>query len=550
MMGYALLWVEGLAVALLCLALAAAWASARGSFFRAAGLVVVFLIFFGLAAAATLAAGALLAHAGERKWPLSDLFGYTLAWLLVYLLAAIILLRRAFHRPGPGLARAGAGWPRTTLWLGLGGAVLALGLTFWNLDLAARADLAVARQEAGDILLTLAPPPADSDQAARLFHEAEKDLVAPIRNPWRDAVTPWRSGQKPEEPNWKDPYVVELVAGQEKVLALLRQAAALPPSSRTPHSLDLGEWQSDRKRVELRWNERTLLAVDARVKAVQGNPARALEDVVAILGFTRHSSEMLAGPETLGTEFLAWRTLEEVLRLTPATKDGLPAVTFPEVISPLCILLREMAVFGMIWPAVFSDDPLRIPELGNKLGPWSTPPLVYLTETLVIPGCRILFTPGELTYSHRKWDEYRRILRGPPEAKPRDWAAVRNLVETEPASAFSARYVKPKEQVLLREAGRLAALEHLARAGLAAARYRDKHGKYPERLEQLVPAFLPAMPVDPRDGQLLRVKHFPDVTVLYTTADSPGLETARSWDPETYSAKEPIFRLYPRAAPQ
>ena len=78
------------------------------------------------------------------------------------------------------------------------------------------------------------------------------------------------------------------------------------------------------------------------------------------------------------------------------------------------------------------------------------------------------------------------------------------------------------------------ALRQLGRTALAATAYRDKHGKYPRRLEELVPAFLPAMPVDPRDGQVLHVKHFPGLSVLYTLQDSPGLEAEASWDAEKH----------------
>jgi hypothetical protein len=105
-------------------------------------------------------------------------------------------------------------------------------------------------------------------------------------------------------------------------------------------------------------------------------------------------------------------------------------------------------------------------------------------------------------------------------------------------------YVKPKEMLLVREAGRLAALEQLARAGLAAARYRAKHGQYPERLEQLVPAFLPAMPADPRDGQALQMRRFPEVLVLYTLESNPELGKATGWEPTKYR-EQPVFRLFP-----
>jgi hypothetical protein len=540
-MGYALLWVEGLLIALLCLALAARKA-AIGFWVGGVGAFLLFLLFLGLGAFATHATAPWQRDYGNVMD--RNLFLFSLSWLVAFLIGGGLLLRRAFQRAAPGLMRTGAGWPRQKLWLGLGGMVLAFGFTFWNLNLAARADLAVARQEAGDLLFNTTPlPSTDSENAARLYVEAGKDLVASIRNPWNDAARKGMALFPKEDVNWKDLYVVELVAKQEKVLALLRRAAAMPPCS-LDRRRSLDEFLPyDYDLAQLRWKEITLLAVDARVKAVQGDRGRAFEDVAAILGSTRHVQTFLSGPEILGTHATAWRTVEDVLRLAPATKEALPTVSLPEGVSPFRALVREMAVMGMIWPAWFSVDPLRIAEIQRDKKPWTTPPLIYGMETLVIPASRILFTPSELSYSHKKWAEYRRILQTAPEGTSKDWADVRTIIFKEPAGLFSALMIKPKEQMLLREGGKLAALEQLARAGLAAERYRHKHGKYPEHLEQLVPDFLPAMPVDPRDGQALQIKRFDELTVLYTLENNAELANTGDWDAAKYK-EQPVFRLY------
>jgi hypothetical protein len=95
---------------------------------------------------------------------------------------------------------------------------------------------------------------------------------------------------------------------------------------------------------------------------------------------------------------------------------------------------------------------------------------------------------------------------------------------------------------LLRDTEYLAALEQLARTGLAAARYRGKHGLYPEHLEQLVPEFLPALPVDPRDGRALQIKPLAGLTVLYTLESNGELARAVEWDADKYR-DQPVFRL-------
>ena len=53
------------------------------------------------------------------------------------------------------------------------------------------------------------------------------------------------------------------------------------------------------------------------------------------------------------------------------------------------------------------------------------------------------------------------------------------------------------------------------RAGLAIERYRLANGKLPEKLAELVPAYLDAVPMDPFDGQELRYKRLEKGYVVY-----------------------------------
>jgi hypothetical protein len=50
---------------------------------------------------------------------------------------------------------------------------------------------------------------------------------------------------------------------------------------------------------------------------------------------------------------------------------------------------------------------------------------------------------------------------------------------------------------------------------LATERYRIERGTWPEALEQLVPDFLSAVPLDPADGEPLRYRRLPDGVVVY-----------------------------------
>jgi hypothetical protein len=62
----------------------------------------------------------------------------------------------------------------------------------------------------------------------------------------------------------------------------------------------------------------------------------------------------------------------------------------------------------------------------------------------------------------------------------------------------------PATSAVFQAAARIQAVNDLADTAIAIERYRRKHGKLPEKLEELVPEFLPEVPLDPFDGQPLR----------------------------------------------
>jgi hypothetical protein len=55
---------------------------------------------------------------------------------------------------------------------------------------------------------------------------------------------------------------------------------------------------------------------------------------------------------------------------------------------------------------------------------------------------------------------------------------------------------------------------HCLIAAVAAEHYRLRHGRFPETLDRLVPDFLRAVPLDPKDGQALGYQHLPNRVVI------------------------------------
>jgi hypothetical protein len=72
-----------------------------------------------------------------------------------------------------------------------------------------------------------------------------------------------------------------------------------------------------------------------------------------------------------------------------------------------------------------------------------------------------------------------------------------------------------REDILFRDH----ALLRCALAAVAAERYRREHGDWPQAVADLVPGYLPAVPLDPFDGQPLRYRRTDSGAVIYSVGE-------------------------------
>ncbi len=112
-------------------------------------------------------------------------------------------------QPAAAPVAAAASWPRGKLAIALLAAVALYCMTWWNLDLAARQQLAALRVEAGARALSVAPPRLpDRDNAAFVYQQAfaamgresKDDDSAPGAWLWDDA---WRKAWEEKWTTWE-----------------------------------------------------------------------------------------------------------------------------------------------------------------------------------------------------------------------------------------------------------------------------------------------------------------------------------------------------------
>lgn len=122
----------------------------------------------------------------------------------------------------------------------------------------------------------------------------------------------------------------------------------------------------------------------------------------------------------------------------------------------------------------------------------------------------------EIHYFKMLGDYIAAAKRAPSERMAAAQVTTQYIEETLPRYYILCRLLLPAlGTAITKDVENFARLE-VARAALAAQRYRLANGKLPAALEELVPAFLDAGPVDPFDGQPLRFKPLATGFVVYS----------------------------------
>src|SRR5206468_4272430 len=92
---------------------------------------------------------------------------YAWSWAVALAVGSAVVLLLGLRRTGPDEAPAARTWPRARLAVALAAALAVDYITFANLDLAVKVELAAVRAEAGARALALSPPRVpDRDNAA------------------------------------------------------------------------------------------------------------------------------------------------------------------------------------------------------------------------------------------------------------------------------------------------------------------------------------------------------------------------------------------------
>lgn len=451
---------------------------------------------------------------------------------IAFAVSSIIVIKRGRKPSAVTTGRAAATWRLSRLALALVAALLVTCITFWNLDLAVRQEMATLRVEAGAIALSVSPPRVPGSQnAAPLYRQAWEALDAQTdtAKKWEAQVADWLSPRKDVQVgDWLSPgkgkyignqvrmdefdpgneQMLEFLHKQAPVIDLLRKAGRLPGCDfgieYNPPSIDVVLPPLRKMRSLSR-----LLCLSSRVAAHQGKMVEAMTDISAALALADHCSadpSILATSLAFGSQGIVFKTFQYALDQAELTKDGINAISLNPALSLNAALHRSMRMETAGGMTCFSQ-PSKLFAVADV-----PEPVEYVIMDAAGPY-RVFLWRNDLEAYLRWIRRYERWSAQPYIAHLQEWRqpeprnGMGGLLTTIIAPSFS-------------RSGELAAkadAQHrLIMLAVAMWQYRLAEGSFPAELGQLSPKYLLTVPIDPFTGKDMKMAQVDGHPVIYS----------------------------------
>ena len=516
-MAFLLMWIEALAAALLFVAMIMSLRRRSTKHWQlvACGAIIGLVLLTPIA----------LVFAFAFKSRLQQFLGAglmvsLLCWAAVFAAgAAVIVVRGARRTESDPPFRAGT-WPRAKLGIAFGAALALLLITFWNTDAAVRVQLAALRAEAGALALSVAPPRVPDRDNAAIFYEKAFEAMVPAKDmpaEWTAKQSKWQSGFSRPNFDTADKDFRDYLARHRAALDYFRRGSALPGCH---FERDYGQPSMDMPLPELgrmRAGAR-LLAASARVRAADADVKGALEDVTAIFNLSAHTGQepllisllVAAAINNLGKD-----SLEGVLAGATAAAAELSVLKLADNRSFQHLLRRALIYEEASGLSAFAT--LATPEGVQSMRYMYTSGQLEagLFDSLVLPPWRVFLLPDDLAAYRGSMRECRHLNLRPYYETKAEWQKYESIAEAKPGGILTS-LIMPALSRTSFATHRADAVHRLSCLAVAAATYRAKNLRFPEKLEDLAPDFITAIPTDPFDGKPLKMERSGQGLVLYS----------------------------------
>jgi len=378
--------------------------------------------------------------------------------------------------------------------------------------------------------------PESGENAAAAILSAASCYVPPTEKAAEETLWSILGGQRLRraEPLDEDSrtMLAEHLKANAQALGFLRDTTALE-GSRYPMDLTKGFGQFPMYIGEVINKANILPCLEAILHAENGDPRRASEAVLTSLAVTRSLAwEPMVGCQInrLTCQKVALIALQRVLsRVDRFADDQLLALSRAltkasdadswtrALIGERCIIIAMHERPDLVEPAVGPSVPQFVINAQKELG---------LADRSGIAFLKLM-------------DRLMQVRQLPAQERLDSAAEVDKARHALPGSFFIIHEAAPYAVGVVRweltETARLAT----ASCGLAVQRYRLAHGALPEALRELVPMYLPDVPLDPFDGKPLRYKRLERGYVIYS-AGPDGTDDGGKEQPPAVRGKPDI----------
>ncbi|MEM7754584.1 MAG: hypothetical protein AAF297_02995 [Planctomycetota bacterium] len=322
-----------------------------------------------------------------------------------------------------------------------------------------------------------------------------------------------------------------------------------------------------------------LLTADALIAAGRGDADRATESIIAITGLAQ---TLQREDPFLISQFVSWALLRLAYETTLALLHDHPDLLAAEQLDRLRAAVEvelsttlageRLAYMDVVQHAYARGDHGRLTPDGVRLLQsldWTFKDALDISD--YFDGANLVNGPvvapflasrrETLDRNARMSAAYEHAARTPV-ISPSHWREVQMIMDQlESARDPVFNIMAPTITRALNSLQTLRTYRDATRITLAAFAYRAENGAYPDTVDQLMPMWLPTVPVDRYDGQPMRYVLTPDGPLVYTVAadriDQEGVRPdadsmnrwgtgIRSFDPDTRHADTPAdWVLFP-----
>ena len=220
----------------------------------------------------------------------------------------------------------------------------------------------------------------------------------------------------------------------------------------------------------------------------------------------------------------AFSTLEVVLASGDLSEDDLSLLNISDTFSFQRLLDRAFSMEEAFAIATFCDygATFRMTELdGGAPSPCE--------EELLGPFYRIFIFEDDLDSYREILKEFRRHAQKPYYEATSEWPANEETPE-DSARGLITQYMIPATGSAAVHIAAGDARWGIARLAVATARYRVAENQLPRSVDDLVPQWLPAVPLDPFDGKPLRMKRAEHEVILYSVGPDKVDDSGAMYD--------------------